>query len=104
MSASIRGSFAVQRTPFNTAEPASLAGFAGFALDKRYQGELDATAQGVMIAAVTEVQGSAGYIALERVTGRLAGREGTFVLQHHGLMARGVPELRISVVPDSATG
>jgi hypothetical protein len=56
-----------------------------------------------MLNAVTEVKGSAGYVAIERVTGRLHGREGTFVLQHSGTMNRGQAELTISVVPDSGT-
>lgn len=73
-------------------------------LDKRYHGELDATAQGQMLSAVTAVPGSAGYVAIEHVSGRLAGRSGSFVLQHHGLMDRGTQQLAIVVVPGSGTG
>ncbi len=50
------------------------------------------------------MKGSAGYVAMERVSGALHGRVGTFVLQHHATMTRGVPELAIAVVPDSGTG
>lgn len=74
------------------------------ALDKQFHGDLEATSRGQMLAAMTEVQGSAGYVALERVNGTLGGRRGTFALQHSGTMTRGVPTLTITVVPDSGTG
>jgi hypothetical protein len=73
-------------------------------IDKEFHGELQATSQGQMLAARTEIPGSAGYVALERVSGSLHGRSGAFVLQHNGTMTRGVPELTITVVPDSGTG
>ncbi len=73
-------------------------------LDKRYHGALDATAAGTMLGHVTATQGSAGYVALERVTGTLDGRKGSFSLQHSGLMDRGAKQLDIRVVPDSADG
>ena len=73
-------------------------------LDKQYQGELQASAQGQMLSAVTATAGSAGYVAIEHVTGTLHGRSGSFVLQHHGLMTRGDKQLTITVVPDSGTG
>ncbi|HEV3285155.1 MAG TPA: DUF3224 domain-containing protein, partial [Steroidobacteraceae bacterium] len=60
--------------------------------------------KGEMLALQTEVKGSAGYVALERVTGKLTGRSGSFVLQHSGTMHRGDPDTTIVVVPDSATG
>lgn len=72
-------------------------------LDKRFRGDLDATSKGQMLAAATAVKGSAGYVAIERVTGTLGGRTGTFMLQHSGTMTRGAPQLTISVVPDSGT-
>ena len=73
-------------------------------LDKRYHGELDAVAVGQMLAIRGAVPGSAGYVAMERVTGSLAGRSGSFALQHRGVMTRGAPELLVTVVPDSGTG
>ena len=73
-------------------------------IDKRFHGPLHATSRGEMLTAVTSVKGSAGYVAIERVTGTLDGRAGTFVLQHDATMTRGAPELTIVVVPDSATG
>lgn len=73
-------------------------------LDKHYEGDLQATAQGQMLSALTSTKGSAGYVAIEQVTGTLAGRSGSFVLQHSGLMDRGTPQLSVTVVPDSGTG
>ncbi len=73
-------------------------------LDKRYHGDLDATAKGEMLTAMSGTQGSAGYVAIEKVTGTLGGRTGTFALQHSATMTRGAPDLRIIVVPDSGTG
>ena len=57
-----------------------------------------------MLSAGTDVTGSAGYVAIEHVTGTLHGRSGSFALQHSGTMTRGTPSLSITVVPDSGTG
>lgn len=73
-------------------------------LDKQYHGPLDGTAKGVMLTGSTDVQGSGVYVAIERVNGKLDGQSGTFLLQHGGVMTRGVPHLTITVVPDSGTG
>jgi hypothetical protein len=73
-------------------------------IDKHFQGDLQATSKGEMLSAMGEVKGSAGYVAIERVSGSLGGRNGTFALMHTGTMARGVPQLSVTVVPDSATG
>jgi hypothetical protein len=73
-------------------------------IDKHFHGTLEATSKGQMLAAGTTVKGSAGYVAIELVTGTLGGRTGTFVLQHSGTMNRGTPTLSVSVVPDSGTG
>jgi len=73
-------------------------------LDKQFQGDLEAVSKGQMLAAMTAVQGSAGYVAIELVSGKLKGRAGTFVLQHDGIMNRGKPQLSVTVVPDSGTG
>jgi len=73
-------------------------------LDKRFHGDLDATSKGEMLTAMSGTQGSAGYVAIEKVTGTLDGRAGTFALQHSATMTRGAPDLRIIVVPDSGTG
>lgn len=96
------GPFEVKMAPLSThADPPVLG---RMSLDKVYHGDLEATAQGEMLAAMTATEGSAGYVAIEKVTGTLAGRTGTFMLQHNGLMNRGAPSLVINVVPDSGTG
>jgi hypothetical protein len=73
-------------------------------IDKTFSGDLEATSRGQMLTAGTDMKGSAGYVAIERVTGALLGRTGSFILQHNGTMARGEPKLSITVVPDSGTG
>jgi Protein of unknown function (DUF3224) len=73
-------------------------------IDKEFHGDLTGTSKGQMLAAATDIKGSAGYVAIERVSGTLNGRTGTFALQHSGTMTRGVPQLSITVVPDSGTG
>jgi len=72
-------------------------------LDKQYHGDLEATGMGQMLTAGTEVKGSGAYVAIEKVTGTLKGRSGSFVLQHSGTMNQNVPQLTITVVPDSGT-
>lgn len=72
-------------------------------LDKSYKGDLKATGRGEMLSAMGAVSGSAGYVAIEFVSGTLMGKKGTFVLQHTGVMNRGAKLLQISVVPDSGT-
>ena len=105
MTMSARGTFDVTLTP-QPSDDVTLEGapLVRMAIDKRFHGPLDATSKGQMLAARTVVEGSAGYVALERVSGTLDGRAGTFVLQHSGTMNRGAPELTITVVPDSGTG
>jgi len=72
-------------------------------IDKQISGDLMATTKGQMISAMTGTKGSAGYVAIERVTGILNGKRGSFVLQHNGLMSRGAQSLSVVVVPDSGT-
>jgi len=84
--------------PYDTAEGVSLG---RVSINKQFQGDLKASSTVEMLSAITEVKGSAGYVALERVTGTLHGRAGSFVLQHTGTMTRGKAELTVSVVPDS---
>ena len=73
-------------------------------IDKQFHGGIEGTSKGQMLTAMSMVEGSAGYVAIERVSGTLDGRAGTFALQHSGTMTRGVPQLTITVVPDSGTG
>jgi hypothetical protein len=95
------GAFDVKLTP----EPAGAdAALGRFTLDKTFHGDIDATSKGQMLAFSSSVKGSAGYVAMEQVTGALHGKRGTFVLQHIGIMTRGDGELTVTVVPDSGTG
>lgn len=99
------GPFEVKLTPQKPdSEGAQAANFSRMTADKQFHGDLEASSKGEMIAAQSEVKGSAGYVAMERVTGTLKGRKGSFVLQHSGTMTRGVPALSVTVVPDSGTG
>ncbi len=98
------GSFEVKMIPQPQEEEVGDPSVGRMALDKQFHGGLEATSRGQMLAAMTDVEGSAGYVAIERVTGTLDGRRGTFALQHSGIMTRGVPQLTITVVPDSGTG
>lgn len=73
-------------------------------IDKQFQGDLVGTSKGQMImASSSSVKNSAGYVAIEKVTGTLKGRRGSFYLQHTGTMTRGVGDLTITVIPDSGT-
>ncbi|MBA3670692.1 MAG: DUF3224 domain-containing protein [Gemmatimonadaceae bacterium] len=99
-----RGTFDVTLAPLPPYESTEGALLGRFSLDKTFSGELDATSRGEMLSAGSAVKGSAGYVAIERVVGTLAGQEGTFVLQHNGTMNRGAPSLIVTVVPDSGTG
>jgi Protein of unknown function (DUF3224) len=98
------GPFDVKLNPlpaYNDAEGAMLG---RMSIDKQFHGDLEGTSKGEMLSAMTSVKGSAGYVAVERVTGTLHGRSGTFVLQHSATMNRGEPQLTIIVVPDSGSG
>lgn len=96
------GPFDVKVTPQTDANSDGAIG--RMTIDKQFHGELEATSVGQMLSSMSSVKGSAGYVAIEKVTGTLNGRKGTFVLQHNATMDRGKPELNIIVVPDSGTG
>ena len=98
------GPFEVKLVPQAMGDQAESSPLGRMAIDKQFHGDLEATSKGEMLTAGTSVKGSAGYVAIERVTGTLHGRSGSFVLQHSGTMTRGVPQLTITVVPDSGTG
>lgn len=97
------GPFEVKLTPQPLAHGDAESTLGRMSLDKQFHGDLEGTSQGEMLSAMTGTKGSAGYVAIERVTGSLNGRNGSFVLQHSATMNRGVPSLSISVVPDSGT-
>jgi len=94
------GTFEVQLSPLPQYHQAVDAKLARISIDKQFHGDLEGTSQGEMLSADTEVKGSAGYVAIERINGLLHGRSGSFVLQHNATMNRGAPELNIIVVPD----
>jgi uncharacterized protein DUF3224 len=96
------GTFAVKMTMQPADDEQQTVG--RFSLEKQFDGELQGTSRGQMLAVNTSVEGSAGYVAMEQVTGTLHGRTGTFALQHTGTMTRGAPQLSVTVVPDSGTG
>ena len=73
-------------------------------IDKTFRGDLDAVSRGEMLSAMTPVQSSAGYVAVEQVQGTLHGKRGSFVLQHFGVTHGGENRLILEVVPDSGTG
>jgi hypothetical protein len=99
------GPFDVKLAPQKADHPqAGQAGIGRMSIDKQFHGDLEAGSAGEMLAIRTEVADSAGYVAIERVTGTLHGRAGTFVLQHSSTMNRGVPQQHIDVVPDSGSG
>jgi len=97
------GTFDVKLQP-QTDDKNGDAGLGRMTIDKQFHGDLEGTSKGQMLTGMTDVKGSAGYVAIERVSGTLKGRTGTFILQHTGTMNRGVPQLTITVVPDSGTG
>lgn len=99
-----KGSFEptlVPQPPDDKAEGSTLG---RMSISKKFHGDLEATSEGQMLTATTDVKGSAGYVAIERVTGTLQGRRGSFVLQHTGTLNHSAAQLSVSVVPDSGTG
>jgi hypothetical protein len=99
------GKFDVKLTPQSQdKDPAGGATLGRISIEKQFHGDLEATSRGEMLSAMTNVPGSAGYVAIERVTGKLHGRAGSFVLQHFGTMERDAEHLSITIVPDSGTG
>jgi hypothetical protein len=89
------------QAPYDTSDGVSLA---RASIIKQFHGDLDASSTVEMLSAGTPIEGSAGYVAIERITGSLHGKGGSFVLQHSGTMTRGRPDSIISVIPDSGTG
>jgi hypothetical protein len=99
------GPFEVKLAPQKADNPqAEASGHGRMSIDKQFHGDLEGASQGEMLSFMTSTKGSAAYVAIEKVTGTLGGRKGTFVLAHTGTMNRGAPELIVAVVPDSGTG
>jgi hypothetical protein len=97
------GTFEVTMKPLSPPKESDGVSLGHMSLEKKFRGDLVGSGEGEMLTAMTAVQGSAGYVAIERVTGTLHGRHGTFVLQHSGTSERGAQHLAITVVPDSGT-
>jgi len=104
MTARATGTFEVKLAPLPTMDMRPTGEPSLESFDKQIHGDLEGTSKGEMLTAATSVKGSGAYVAIERVTGSLHGRSGSFVLQHIGTMTHGVPQLSITVVPDSGTG
>jgi len=98
------GTFEVKLVPQPPEDKAGGSTLGRMSIDKQFHGDLEATSKGQMLTAGTDVKGSAGYVAIERITGTLQGRTGSFVLQHSGTLTRGAPQQSITVVPDSGAG
>lgn len=97
------GTFEVKLLPQPLANAEAGPFMGRLSINKTFSGDLQGTSVGEMLSAGTAVKGSAGYVAMEHVTGTLHGKSGSFVLQHSGTMNRGAPQLTVSVVPDSGT-
>jgi hypothetical protein len=104
MAAHGTGTFEVKLTPQPPEDKADGSTLGRMSGEKQFHGDLEGTSKVQMLTAMTDVKGSAGYVAIERVTGTLRGRSGSFVLQHSGSSNRGATQLSITVVPDSGTG
>jgi hypothetical protein len=101
----ISGKFDVELSPLETyARGKDEINLGRMSIEKTFSGELDASSQGEMLTAMTPVKGSAGYVAIEQVSGSLSGKRGSFVLQHFGTMDQGSDRLVLEVVPGSGTG
>jgi len=99
-----KGTFEVKVTPQPAEENIGDPSIGRLSLDKTFMGDLVGISKGQMLGVQWGVEGSGGYVAMERVTGTLNGKKGSFTLQHLGTMQGGKFELNVSVVPDSATG
>jgi Protein of unknown function (DUF3224) len=97
------GTFEVKLVPLVSDSDTQDATLGRMSIDKQFRGDLEGTSKGQMLTGGTGVKGSGAYVAIEKVTGMLHGRSGTFILQHTGIMTRGTPQLTITVVPDSGT-
>ena len=104
MTQTANGTFTIVMIPPPAGEGAGRLPVGRMFIDKQYSGDLIATGQGEMLSAGSPAAGSAGYVAIEHVTGALHGRSGSFALQHSGIMHNGESHLSISIVPGSGSG
>ena len=99
-----RGTFDVKLNPIAAYDDTPGTTLGRMSIDKQFSGDLTGTSKGEMLMAGTNVKGSAGYVAIERVIGKLNGREGSFILQHSATMHAGAQSMSITIVPASGTG
>ncbi|HQR05926.1 MAG TPA: DUF3224 domain-containing protein [Gemmatales bacterium] len=104
MSHHAKGTFEVKLVPQSVTHTELAESIGRMSIDKKFVGDLTGSSLGEMLSAMGTVKGSAGYVAIEKVTGSLQGKTGTFCLQHTGVMNRGAPSLVVTVIPDSGTG
>src|SRR5262249_37615212 len=102
MSTHAKGSFEVKLTQQEGRESAGAPAVGHMSIDKQFHGDLEGFSVGEMLTAGSET-GAAAYVALEKVSGTLHGRSGTFVLIHNGLMQPETQQLTITVMPGSGT-
>ncbi len=98
------GTFDVKNSPLPADDALAGTAVLRYGLDKQFHGDLEAASKGEMLAAGNPTTGTAGYVAIEYVTGTLQGRKGSFALQHFGTMGDGKFDLKVLVVPGSGTG
>jgi hypothetical protein len=98
------GTFDVKVIPQGTPDTVGGVALGRMSIDKTFHGDLEGTSKGEMLTGSTEANGSAVYVAIERVSGTLQGRRGTFVLMHQGTMSRDGRHLTVVIAPNSATG
>lgn len=100
----VKGTFEVTATPDPSTDEVDGVSIGRVRFDKTFAGPLEAKSKVDFIGVRTKVEGSAGYAGVERITGALEGKRGTFVVLHQGLIERGQQSLTLIIVPDSGTG
>ena len=76
----VTGEFEVKIVPHDTGDDK----MGMMTLDKHYHGDLNATGQGRMLTGMTDVKGSAAYVAIERVQWQVEGARGDVSHAPHG--------------------
>lgn len=104
MSLHAEGTFDVKTVPLPAEQAMAGTTIGRYGLDKQFHGDLEAATKGEMLGAGNPATGTAGYVAIEQVTGTLHGRAGSFALQHFGTMEDNKFDLAVKVVPGSGTG
>ena len=102
-----KGSFDVKMTPAEPTEFEKANDIARLTSDKTWHGDFEGVSHGEMITGSTASPGSMAYVAIERMTGKLNGRQGSFTFAHRASMMKGdapsAGELSVTVIPNSGT-